>query len=466
MGKYNGKSFIEDTQNRLLDLRGIKPNKTIFISNENWEVDNDHKYHDGKSYDYCDKGLLEKIKSGQMNEKELIFVKEYDIPNYVKDQGSENWLSHYIYGKQLTPTESYCVSESLGKSFENSHDWSREFVNQDIKFFSAKEMLLLDIITDYTRGKIYGEEAVLCNTELFAEYQELYNGEDLQAIKEQQINLLEQTKIGMFCTYKDGNSIFSEKGEPLFNLSYEGFALAMSYFEQQRLLLALFPDAHEHNEYIQSNGLSKVLLDSLDEIDLKKAVEIKNHFYGYRPHTVLEEWNDKKFTDQEMLLKKESFKEINPVHEVMKSEIKRAILDKLKEVLLDKPEVFEKISTGLFVKRGLVDPRQEQKVTEAFVIPDTIKGVRLSTEQRERFSQGKGVFVKNMKSDKDGKLFSGIAKINKETGEVGFRPAGHKKKNVQGQTTQKRAEGKQKQNLVKPTIVAAKPVVKAKGRRM
>ena len=446
MGKYNGKTFLEDISNRLKDLRGDKANTTYLVSEIDWSPDCGYPKVRSYAYSKGSDNLMKEIEKD--DNRELINVQAFEIPHYVKNQVGDHWVQNYIHENRLKPTNSYYANGRLGVLFNDDVPaWANKLVDSEIKFFSEKEVMLLEMIIDGS------------TTDSKAKYVELNKGEGDFEIKEQQIDFLKRTNLDAFI---EENPLFSNK-ELSFKMSQEGLYLASAYLEKSRLLSALFPDINEYKEYIQSNGLEKIILDSLGKIDSTTAAEIKNHFYGYRPQSALDDWYDKGLTDQEMRLKKESFKEINPAHEKIKSKIKLGILDKLKEVLIDKPEVFEKISTSL-LKRGVASTRQEQKVTEAFVVPDTIKGVQLSVEQRERLSQGKGVFVKGMKSDRDGKLFSGVAKINKETGEVAFTPPMHKKKEVQGEKAQQRDE--RKPNQSKPTIVVAKPVAKAKARRM
>ena len=349
MGKYNGKTFLEDISNRLKDLRGIKPNKTLLVG----ELRN-NSFTDAKEYPYCDDLQASEIKRGDKNNgSELNVVYEVDIPHYIKyqDKKEDYWVRNYlkVYKQEDDWTTTYYVSKTLGKSFDSLYDWAGVLAYEKINFFSEKERLLLDIIIDYERG------AVLCSSELYAKYQELYDGEDPQAIKEQQLVFLKRTNLDTFCNLYEKGAVFSEIGVPIFDISAEGYFLTLTIFEQNNMLSALFPDAYEYNEYIQSNGLEKVLLESLKDLrsledanrsvaeEIKKMLnrEVKpNNYLGRRPKP--NELNSREAIDQEKVLKEKAFHSLNPLYENKLSEIKIGILDKLKEVLIDKPEVFEK----------------------------------------------------------------------------------------------------------------------------
>ena len=318
MGKYNGKTFLEDVSNRLKDLRGDKANTTYLVSEIDWSPDCGYPKVRSYAYSKGSDNLMKEIKKD--DDRELINVQAFDIPHYVKNQVGDHWVQNYIHENHLKPTNSYYANGRLGVLFNDDvPTWANKLVDSEIKFFSEKEVLLLEMIMDVR------------TTDSKAKYVALNKAEGDFEIKEQQIDFLKRTNLDAFLEEKP---LFSNK-ELSFKMSQEGLYLASAYLEKSRLLSALFPDINEYKEYIQSNGLEKIILDSLGKIDSTTAAEIKNHFYGYRPQSALDDWNDKKLTDQEILLKKESFKEINPAHEKIKSEIKLGILDKLQKHLQD-----------------------------------------------------------------------------------------------------------------------------------
>ena len=78
---------------------------------------------------------------------------------------------------------------------------------------------------------------------------------------------------------------------------------------------------------------------------------------------------------------------------------------------------------------------------KAIRIPDEVKGVLLTKEQKEALAAGKGVYVEGMTAE-SGKKFNATIQINADKRGLDFHFGGQKKAQRQGQTQTVNSEGR------------------------